>query len=273
MTGIRIVSCSERGARSQNEDAVRHGVARNGHYAVLADGAGGHQRGAEAAQRAVDCIERLLRDTTIAFSPESLTQIVRQAHRELLAHQPSVDPDARMHCTIVLLWIDPQAEHVMWSHVGDSRLYRIRHGRTDIVTTDDSVVQRMVQAGLITADQSQQHPQKNHLLAALGVANEIQPHTVARQVELLEGDAFLLCSDGWWEAFDDTTLAATLASALTPQDWLDDMCSRIRTLARPRQDNFTAIAIWAGDPGEVTDPAKDDTVPRALPPVDTRPSG
>jgi len=191
---------------------------------------------------------------------------VRRAHWELLAHQRSEDPDARMHCTIVLLWIDPAVEYVMWSHVGDSRLYRIRHGRTDIVTADDSVVHRMVQAGLITADQSQQHPQKNQLLAALGVADEIEPHTVARQVELLEGDAFLLCSDGWWESFDEAALAATLASALTPQDWLDDMCKRIRTLAKPRQDNFTAIAIWAGDPGEVTDPGTDDTMPRALPP-------
>jgi serine/threonine protein phosphatase PrpC len=265
MIGIRIVSCSERGARSRNEDAVRHGVARNGHYAVLADGAGGHQRGAEAAQLAVSCIERLLRNSTLEFAPTSMTQIVRQAHQELLAHQPSADPDARMHCTVVLLWIDPEAENVMWTHVGDSRLYRIRRGRTDIVTADDSVVHRMVQAGLITLDQSQQHPQKNQLLAALGVAQDIQPHTVARQVELLEGDAFLLCSDGWWEAFDGAALAATLSHALTPQDWLDDMCSRIRTLDKPRQDNFTAIAVWAGDPGEVTNPRADDTVPRAQP--------
>lgn len=264
MIGIRIVSCSERGARSHNEDAVRHGVAYNGHYAVLADGAGGHQRGAEAAQRAVDCIERLLRDDTIGFSPANLSQVVRLAHWELQAHQHSDDPSARMHCTIVLLWIDPGAEHVMWTHVGDSRLYRIRHGRTDIVTADDSVVQRMVQAGLITADQSQQHPQKNQLIAALGVADEIEPNTVARPVELLEGDAFLLCSDGWWEAFDEAALASSLTRALTPQDWLEDMRGRIDALAKPRQDNYSAIAVWAGDPGEVTDPGADDTMPGPL---------
>jgi serine/threonine protein phosphatase PrpC len=261
MIGIRIVSCSEPGARSHNEDAVRHGTARNGHYAVLADGAGGHQRGAEAAQRAVDCIERLLRDDVVAFSPDNLTRIVQSAHWEVQSHQQSDELNARMHCTIVLLWIDPEVAHVMWTHVGDSRLYRIRHGRTDIVTADDSVVHRMVQAGLITADQSQQHPQKNQLLAALGVAEAIEPHTVARPVELLDGDAFLLCSDGWWEAFDDAELATSLGRALAPQDWLHDMHGRINALAKPRQDNFSAIAVWVGDPGEVTDPGADDTMP------------
>lgn len=262
MIGVRMVSCSETGSRSHNEDVVRHGVARNGHFAVLADGAGGHKRGAEAAQRAVDCAERMLRDDAVAFSPANLTQIVRLAHWELQNHQTSNQADARMHCTIVVLWVDPAADHVLWTHVGDSRLYRIRHGRTDVVTSDDSVVQRMLQAGLITADQSQRHPQKNQLVAALGVTEEIEPHTVVRPVELIEGDAFLLCSDGWWEAFDETALATSLARALTPQEWLDDMRDQIIARAKPRQDNFSAIAIWVGDPGEVTHPGDDDTMPR-----------
>lgn len=262
MIAIRMSSCSETGTRNCNEDAVRYGVARNGHYAVLADGAGGHQRGAEAAQRAVECVERMLRDDSVAFSPANLTQIVRLAHWELQSHQTSADAHARMHCTIVVLWVEPAADHVLWTHVGDSRLYRIRHGRTDFVSADDSVVRRMVQVGLITADQSQQHPQKNQLLAALGVAEEVEPHTVARAVELMEGDAFLLCSDGWWEAFDDASISASLARALTPQGWLDDMRGQITARAKRGQDNFSALAVWAGDPGEVMHPGDDDTMPR-----------
>jgi serine/threonine protein phosphatase PrpC len=96
-----------------------------------------------------------------------------------------------------VLWIDQTASRALWAHVGDSRLYRIRHGLVDMVTTDDSVVQRMTQTGLITAEQARRHPQKNQLLAALGAEGEIEPHTVARPVELADGDAFLLCSDGW----------------------------------------------------------------------------
>jgi len=169
MSAIRIAACSELGARRYNEDALAHGHAHNGHYAVLCDGAGGHRRGAEAAQRAVACVERALRDESAIFSPAMLTQLVLRAHAELLAHQESDQADARMHCTIVVLWIESTGHHVLWSHVGDSRLYRFRHGHADVVTSDDSVVQRMVQSGLIRPEQTQDHPHKNQLLAALGM--------------------------------------------------------------------------------------------------------
>lgn len=263
MIDIRIAGCSEQGTRSHNEDAVAWGRARNGHYAVLADGAGGHRRGEEAARRAVACIHGLLRDDAVAFSPANLSQMVRLAHSELLHHQDAVVAEARMHCTIVVLWIDPAVGHVLWTHVGDSRLYRFRHGRADVVTVDDSVVQRMLQAGLITADQTQHHPQKNQLLAALGMEGEVDPHTVVRPVELCEGDAFLLCSDGWWDGLDPAAMARSLASAITPEQWLDTMRQEVMLRAIPRQDNFSAIAVWVGDPGEVTHPADDDTMPRA----------
>ncbi|MBC7940119.1 MAG: serine/threonine-protein phosphatase [Chitinophagaceae bacterium] len=265
MIRLQVASLSEAGARSRNEDDVRHGTARNGCYAVLADGAGGHSRGAEAAQRTVARIEAMLRDDEVAFSPANLTQTVFLAHAELQQHQGSDSPEARMHCTVVVLWIDPAAQHALWTHVGDSRLYRIRHGRTDVLTIDDSVVQRLFQAGVITAEQLSTHPQKNQLMAALGIEGQVEPHTVVRPVELLEGDAFLLCSDGWWAHFDELALAETLCQALTPQDWLANMRTIIDAQRKPRQDNFSAIAIWAGDPAEVTQPSTDDTLPLMQP--------
>ena len=91
---------------------------------------------------------------------------------------------------------------------------------------------------------------------------EVEPHTVVRAVELREGDAFLLCSDGWWETFDGVAIVASLARALSPQDWLADMRGQIAARGKPRQDNYSAIAVWVGDPGEVTRPGADDTRPR-----------
>ncbi len=262
MTRIRISGCSLIGARSHNEDVVRHGSTPQGHFAVVADGAGGHRRGAEAAHRAADCMERLLRDGGLEFTPASLTTMVRQAHRVLLAHQDGTASELRMHSTVVTLWIDASGEHALWTHVGDSRLYRVRQQRTDVVTADDSVVQRMVKLGLISLEQAAHHPQKNQLVAALGIDGEVDPHTVVRQVEVLEGDAFLLCTDGWWEGLDDQALRGSLAQALAPEDWLDSMRTRIEARKLPRQDNFSAIAVWAGDPGEVTQAGSDDTMPR-----------
>jgi PPM family protein phosphatase len=266
MTSIRIASCSEQGSRSRNEDAMRHGSGAGGTcYAVLADGAGGHSRGAEAALRAVQHIEAALQNEALPFEPESLTETVCLAHGELQQHQQGHAPEQRMHTTVVALWIDAAAQFALWTHVGDSRLYRVRHGRIDVVTSDDSVVRHLLQAGAINEEQALTHPQRNQLLTALGVEEEVLPHTVMRPVELQEGDVFLLCSDGWWDHFDPASLVGTLMQALSPQDWLDNMRQQIHSRQRPRQDNYTAIALWLGDPGEVTQNQVDDTMPKSRP--------
>lgn len=263
MLNIHIASRSEQGARQGNEDDLRHGCTSIGWYAVVADGAGGHRRGAEAAQRAVTCIETVLNDQALSFTPANLTYAIRTAHAAVKSHQDSDHLDARMHCTVVVLWIEPMANYALWTHVGDSRLYRVRQGISELLTVDDSVVQRMVRAGLITAQQASTHPQKNQLLAALGIEGDVLPHTVVRPVELRDGDAFLLCTDGWWEHLDGVSLVATMAAAQTPSEWLDSMQRHIESRASPKQDNFSAIAVWVGDPAEVTQCGPDDTVPRA----------
>jgi serine/threonine protein phosphatase PrpC len=261
---VRFASATDAGARKGNEDALAHGLGPNGHYAVLADGAGGHSRGREASHRAVDALVRVWLDPGVAFSDINLTQMVRLAHSELLHHQGTDRPEQRMHTTLVALWIDPAARLALWTHVGDSRLYRVRHGRCELLTQDDSVVQQMVLAGVLTEEQSRNHPQKNHLLAALGIEGDVQPHTVARPVALMDGDAYLLCSDGWWDGFEPEYIAAALLRAIGPEDWLADMQAQIKARNAPRQDNLSAIAVWAGDPGEVTLMRNDDTVPRGL---------
>lgn len=263
---IRFAARTDPGARRGNEDDMRWGATPRGHYAVLADGAGGHSRGAEAARHAVECMERLLCDETMAFLPANLSQMVRLAHAELQSRQTSERLEARMHTTLVALWIDAEAHHVLWTHVGDSRLYRIRQRHCELLTEDDSVVQQMVRSGVLSAEQSRTHPQKNHLLSALGIEGDIDPHTVPRPVELAEGDVFLLCTDGWWDSFEPEDLAAGLAHADTPEDWLAAMSARIHARALPRQDNYSAIAVWVGDPLEVTMGSSEDTIPRALMP-------
>lgn len=264
MMRIRIAASTDPGARRGNEDDMRWGATPSGHYAVLADGAGGHSRGAEASRHAVECMERLLRDETMAFLPSNLSQVVRLAHSELQHHQDSERLEARMHTTVVALWIDAEARHALWTHVGDSRLYRIRQARCELLTEDDSVVQQMVRSGVLSIEQSRRHPQKNHLLAALGIEGEVEPHTVPRPVELNDGDVFLLCTDGWWDDFEPEDFAASLARAEAPEQWLAEMKAQIQARALPRQDNYSAITVWVGDPGEVTIGVSEDTIPRAL---------
>jgi serine/threonine protein phosphatase PrpC len=251
---ITIATCSERGRRPTNQDNVR--VTRDGErwIAVLADGAGGHRGGAEAARRAVDQLDAALQDTHGEFGARVLTSAVVSAHACVQRAQRESDSVGDMHSTVVALWIDTDHDAALWSHVGDSRLYRVRNGRLELLTADDSVVQRLVDAGLLTPQQAKAHPQKNQLIAALGIEDDLEPHTLAEPAALAEGDAFLLCSDGWWGALTEQFVTATLAVAATPAQWLSLMQQRIEVLDLPRQDNYSAIGVWVADPSEATRP-------------------
>ena len=252
MLEITTATCSERGQRAANEDALRLGEAGNTRYAVLSDGAGGHERGAEASRRVVDHIEAALIANAASFAPTPLTQALLAAHAELQQQQIGASGTRRMHATVVVLWLDMRRDLAVWSHVGDSRLYRLRYGAVDVVTTDDSVVQRMFESGLLSPQQAKHHPMKNQLLAAVGMQDGVEPHTLAEAVPLEDGDAYLLCTDGWWAELDPADMVQTLNAADTPADWLAAMQALINARAGAGQDNYSAIAVWVRDPSEST---------------------
>jgi PPM family protein phosphatase len=239
---LTFASVSEAGRRERNEDKLR--VSRDGvrWVAVLADGAGGHRDGALASRRAVDCIEHVLRDAD-SFDAATLTHALLVAHANVQADAPSAD---RMLTTAVVLWIDEREGLALWSHVGDSRLYRVRGGQVDLMTRDDSVVQRMVDAGLLTPAQARVHPQRHHLMSALGIDDEVEPHTLPEAHVLQPGDAYLLCSDGWWGPVGAAGIAASRVGCDSATTWLDTMQRDIDAREEADQDNFSAIAVWVG---------------------------
>lgn len=251
LLNIRVAACSERGARAVNEDAIAAHPCGPGWYAVLADGAGGHRHGAEASRRAVSRMQTSLGDATLPWHADLLTLAVMSAHDEVRRGQNLEDEHDRMHTTVVALCVDARRGFALWTHVGDSRLYRLRHGAIDMITRDDSLVQRLLDAGMLTPAQALEHPHKNQLVAALGIDDALEPHTAAPQ-RLEDGDAFLLCSDGWWGSVGDPQIVASLLEAESPEQWLDSMRTTIEARGLPNQDNFSAIALWVGDPAETT---------------------
>lgn len=247
MVDIKVAAISEPGRREDNEDKAHFSRSGCRWLALLADGAGGHCGGAQASRRAVEKLQMSLMDSEPAFTTQALTLGVLAAHEHVRQGQDDgAASQGRMHSTVVALWIDAASDAALWSHVGDSRLYRVRGGSLSLLTADDSVVQRMVEAGVLSPAQAADHPLKNQLIAALGIDDEIDPHTTAQPVKLEEGDAFLLCSDGWWGALDEPAILDALADASSPGDWLDLMRSRIEDRGLPQQDNFSAIGVWVG---------------------------
>lgn len=251
MLEVTMASRCHPGAREYNEDYVQHGQAGSTWYAVLSDGAGGHSQGALASDMAVRVVAHALHQAP-DLDTAALQRAVLAANDALNGRQMHVKGRQRMHATLVALWLDPQRAQAAWSHVGDSRLYWLRQGRVCHVTQDDSVVQQMVDAGLIPAAQARRHPHKNQLLAALGSEEPIEPHGLSELASLRDGDAFLLCSDGWWDVLEHRDIEEALWHADTVEKWLDAMEQQVRAAAVVNQDNFSAVGVWVGEPNEVT---------------------
>jgi len=248
MLAVQISQRSCTGARDHNEDCV--GVERVGSHwcMVLSDGAGGHRDGALASRLVVDRILSGFRSRPPVDGAD-LGELVLDAHDGVVAAQRSrgaTSGAGAMHATVVVLLIDTQSGRALWSHVGDSRLYLLREGHASALTRDDSVLQWMVEAGFWQADQLHTHPQRNQLMAALGADDAVQPHVSEEPFELHDGDAFLLCSDGWWGSVPEPEFESLRSAAATPDRWLDAMAERATARADPRQDNFSAIGCWVG---------------------------
>lgn len=243
MLNVRIATHSAAGAREHNEDDLRFGQRGGVAFAVLSDGAGGHRSGAYASDLVVRLVAVALQSQD-SLLPQSMHDIVHAAHEFLLQKQQGAALRERMYATVAALWIDSHRSLALWSHVGDSRLYLLRDGRVQHVTRDDSAVRQMVDAGLISSDAAQTHPKRHHLVCAMGVETEFVAHTLEKAYSLCEGDAFFLCTDGWWDSLSPADIERTLASAAGPQEWLDCMASIIRSAARLDQDNYSAVAVW-----------------------------
>jgi serine/threonine protein phosphatase PrpC len=240
------------GARSHNEDDLRVVEGDGASFAVLSDGAGGHRDGAVASDIVVRMVAHALQQAPRP-SPEVLVQALEQANACLVQAQADRPPAQRMHATVVVLWIDTSNGRALWAHAGDSRLYLVRRGAVKQLTRDDSLVQQLVDAGLLDADDARHHPRRNQLLVAMG-STDVEPQrcVCAAPLTVTDGDAFLLCTDGWWGELRLEDIDAALTRSANVEAWLADMARTVASRGGPQQDNYSAIGVWVGDPGEVT---------------------
>jgi len=123
----------------------------------------------------------------------------------------------------------------LWA--GDSRVYLLRGGTLAQVTRDHSLVQELVDAGAITAEEADGHPRANVITRAVGAAEALELDKVSNR--LAAGDRFLLCSDGLNKTLSDAELAGLMADP-GPADRL-----LAEALERRATDNITVVAVEA----------------------------
>jgi protein phosphatase len=207
---------------------------------VVADGMGGAQAGEVASKAAVESFagelppappERVLEETIEGAN--------RTIHR-LALEDPSL---AGMGTTTTAAIVDLEAEQVAIGHVGDSRAYRFRDGRFEQLTRDHSLVEEMRRKGQITDAQAEDHPQRSIITRALGPEPEVQVDV--QTVPALDGDVFLICSDGLTTMLDDEAIGRILARATS----LD---AAVRALVDEAnraggRDNITVLAFRVED--------------------------
>jgi serine/threonine protein phosphatase PrpC len=250
--GLENVMCSsfwtaqltDRGGRRINEDNLLSAFANGITCWVVADGLGGHGGGANAS--AIGCqaaIESFLAAPTL--SREAVYRYICAANDAVLLQQKIQPELRRMRTTMVVLLTN--MTHAAWGHVGDSRLYHLRTGKIIEQTKDHSVPQSLADAGVIGSAAIRHHEDRGRLLRALGEDTEVELGISPRVVPLLQHDAFLLCSDGFWENVYEAEMELDYADSNQPEDWLLRMERRLQERVTGSHDNYTAIVAMERD--------------------------
>ncbi|MDX2304945.1 MAG: Stp1/IreP family PP2C-type Ser/Thr phosphatase [Microscillaceae bacterium] len=201
--------------RSQNEDYLGYFENQNGDFFVVCDGMGGHAGGAIASQTAFNTIRSFFENQYYTEPFEAIHQAIQYANQQIY-QKSQMDTSLRgMGTTCVLLMI--REGMIYYGHVGDSRIYLHNEGILRRLTSDHSLVQALIDQGLITEKEAEKHPRKNELLRAVGTGSYVDVTVPAEPILPQKGDIFLLCSDGLTSLVSDEGIEEILNMNLDVQ--------------------------------------------------------
>ena len=249
---MELATLSRRGGRNYNEDACGHWHSDSHLCCVVADGAGGHGGGDKASKLAVQFILGAFAGAPDG-TPEAIERMIVATNRSIIQHRADDRALQNMHSTVVALFIDFEGRAGTWGHCGDSRLYVFRAGRVAARTRDHSLVQSLVDGGMLAAEDMRSHPQRSELLSALGVGEEDLQVSVSRAALAGRGrrrvPALHRRHVGVRRGCADGSRADRRPSARSA--WLQVLEQAVLHGAshKPRHDNFTALAVWVSEPG------------------------
>ncbi|HTB72998.1 MAG TPA: Stp1/IreP family PP2C-type Ser/Thr phosphatase [Polyangiaceae bacterium] len=232
--------------RPTNEDA--YAVVADAGLFVVADGMGGHAAGEVASRMAVDTVRAVFEDPDLtwpvglAVPPQTRGAPLLKAsieHANARVHAASLaDPTKEgMGTTLTALLV--LAGRIVIGHVGDSRAYRLRGPKLELLTHDHTYINMLLDAGAMTSEQAATSNLRNVLARSVG--SEPTVKVDARLLDVEPGDTFLLATDGLHGVVDDTTLAAVLLHERDLTRAAAELVHRANDGGGP--DNITAVLL------------------------------
>lgn len=182
--------------RSHNEDANRIERTHNGDLFVVCDGMGGHVGGATASKIGVDSICQYVMEHECSIPQQFLVKALEYANGNIYK-ESRLNPKLKgMGTTACVALV--RGDKVWYAHVGDSRIYyyNVRKNTLYRLTKDHSVVQALVDQGIITEKEAEHHPEKNKIRKSLGIKASVEAEPCQMPLLPSDGDILLICSDG-----------------------------------------------------------------------------
>jgi PPM family protein phosphatase len=242
-------------------------LGQKGILLAVSDGMGGHQAGEVASALVLESLQRELAQDAKGPLHKHLEDAVHRANRRVHNAARSADRHG-MGATLTAVFI--RGTEAFIAEVGDSRGYILRNGRLRQVTRDQSMVQMLVDQGVMTSEEARKAPGKNVILQAVGLNPDVR--VAIGRLELRRGDRLMLCSDGVTNQIKDEELREILTKS-EPRE----ACETMIALANERggDDNETVIvADVLGD--DLDDPMEFESVTstfEVLQAFEARPSG
>ncbi|WP_437768642.1 protein phosphatase 2C domain-containing protein [Sorangium sp. So ce281] len=226
-----------------NEDACGYAETKFGYLCVLCDGMGGHYGGSEASRTAIQTIFEMIERSPATVDPSAaLKAAIEEAGRRV--YQLGGPPENRVRpgSTVVAMVLHERGVDV--AHVGDSRAYVIRSHQIYPLTRDHSMVQGMIDAGMITEAQAIGHPDANKITRALGMRPEVEVEVRPEPMELYPGDVLIQSSDGLTDLVLPGDILGCTRQALASGS-VDHACRMLVQLANHRggHDNITVQMV------------------------------
>ena len=220
--------------RKINEDSILVETGRG--LWVVADGMGGHDAGEVASAMVVEALGKLPADDDLDRLTARAGDTLAATNDALIDLARSNGSDRSIGTTVVGLAMAGSDFRYFWC--GDSRGYRLRDGMISRITRDHSLVQQLIDSGMLTADEAEAHESSSVITRAVGVSETFSTDVVAGDANA--GDIFLIASDGLTRVVSDREIAAELNRA-PPEEAADELIEMV--LARGAPDNVSLIIV------------------------------